>query len=82
MEILFTLFIAIVLVMQVKKTYHWKYLKEVRSDLKRYDSHSDFKDGANLSDPIEFWDQFGMTLELLLPFFWRDKSYPENEEAK
>ncbi|AKQ45334.1 hypothetical protein TH63_06295 [Rufibacter radiotolerans] len=82
MEVLLILFVATVLVLQVKKVFHWKYLKEVRADLKKYESHADFKDGADLSNPTEFWDQFGISLILLLPFFWPENSDTVNEESK
>ena len=78
--ILFTIFLLMI-VLYLKRLFHWKYLKEIRRDLNHYASEKDYKRKKDLSKPSEYEHFAATTWEILLPSFSRERS-KENSRAR
>ncbi len=81
-EVIFLGIFLLMTIVGLKRYYHWKYLKEVREDLKRFANEFEFRKEANLKDISGYWNYSNLTHELLFPVFSREKNKEINRQAK
>ncbi len=79
----FITFVGVVTLMQFKKHFHWLYLQDTDPTFRKYGSEDDYLrakglDGNFVNQP----HQFSLSMELLIPFFKKDKDDKPSEVGK